>query len=151
MRLLLLSLLLCACTADHLVAPVGFSRAPRPGTGTYGPGAYAYTANDSNGVALVKGTLTFTRLDSAGAEGIWEFGPTGHHGTTGPQVGTGAFVGGFSGVVLRLSLNPTYVDNNVLLTGTFTGGVYSGTWTYNSFIGNTAWGAFRADPIRSAR
>ncbi len=129
------SVLMCGCEAPETV------------TGTL-DGNYAYTGFDSTGNPIVSGSLTMIRKDSASITGSWYLRAIGNPSNIGPQVGTGSLVGRFhqysGGYDLSVGLNPSWVDNNIFLTGKIENDVFKGEWQWISFAGLTNKGTFRA-------
>ena len=108
------------------------------------PGAFNYEAYDSTGALGVTGWLTITITDSSHIAGEWHFKKAGNPEAMGPQLGSGVHTGGFYNGNMNLNLNPQMIDNNLVLSGTFTGNTYRGKWMWITFAGETNHGSFRA-------
>lgn len=101
-----------------------------------------YTAYDTLGNAVVTGTMTIDASDSSSVTGTWVLDSTAVHYRIGPQVGSGTLRGSLHNGVLTVDLNPGWADNNVFLSGTYSGSTYSGTWYYSTFVGTVSRGTF---------
>jgi hypothetical protein len=108
-------------------------------------GIYNYTAYDSLGVIVAKGTLSFKFKDSTNIIGEWEINKIGDHENIGPQIGNGELKGNLTDGRLSVELNPDFRDNNVFLEGKPGKNKYTGKWFYSSFIGLTNRGTFVAE------
>jgi len=112
--------------------------------GTLPDGTYNYTAYDSLGTIVAKGTLIFKFKDSTSVTGEWEIKKVGDPQNIGPQIGEGELIGDLTNEILWMELNPDFRDNNVFLQGKPEINKYTGKWFYSSFIGPTNWGSFEA-------
>jgi hypothetical protein len=108
-------------------------------------GAFQYNAYDTSGALLINGWFTLIIQDSTHIRGEWHFKKMNPpQKSAGPQFGDGQLSGSFQGTNLSINLNPTYVDNNVFLSGPLTSHEYIGSWNWVSFIGRTGGGHFEA-------
>lgn len=117
-------------------------------------GSYDYTARSNGGEVLVTGTLDLDYSESVAADGTvaitghWDLQRRGPGEDVGPQVGEGDLDGTVdSDGNVWINLNPDWADNNVFLSGSFSGeqfGDFEGTWSYSTFIGHTNGGTFTA-------
>jgi hypothetical protein len=107
-------------------------------------GRFIYQAYDSLGVRVAEGWLEIDGQDSSSLGGTWHIEAVGTPSRIGPQIGDGALSGLFANGQLMVHLNPDYVDNNVDLVGTYTGGIFEGFWTYSGFPGVINSGRFTA-------
>jgi hypothetical protein len=114
------------------------------GVGPLPSGAYRYTSYDTNGVAIVRGWLSFTYEDSALITGEWKLDKIGNPQGIGPQIGGGTLAGSFYRGKLVIELNPQFRDNNLQLVGTLKTGGYRGEWFWISFVGISGRGTFEA-------
>ena len=107
---------------------------------------FKYTAFDSSGEKIVEGRFNFNFQDSTSFsfEGEWHFEKVGNPQNIGPQVGSGSLVANLEGEEIFIDLNPNFADNNVVLTGNYTGNKISGDWTWITFVGETNRGNFEA-------
>jgi len=138
--LLCLSLIGCADKGDQ---PVG-SLHP---AGT--PASYNYKAFNAGGALAVSGTLVLTSSDSGSVSGSWAFVAVLPSEKVGPQVGNGKAAGTMAKSSVTVNLNPGWADNNVILQGTVASDRITGRWSWISFIGPTAEGAFEAIRVPS--
>ncbi|MBU0473551.1 MAG: hypothetical protein KKF62_05265 [Bacteroidetes bacterium] len=106
---------------------------------------YLYKSYDSTGIKIVEGWITINFTDSLGILGEWELKKVGNSENIGPQVGTGKLVGSKHGDLTFVELNPQFIDNNLILTGTLEQGKYVGEWQYISYVGITNYGTFEAN------
>ncbi len=107
-------------------------------------GNYSYSAYNTSGKLVVKGTLKLQYQDSSNISGEWDLSAVSGNGEIGPQTGKGHLNGGISEGFLAINLNPNYVDNNVILRGKIDNGYYSGEWIYVTFAGPSYHGTFEA-------
>jgi hypothetical protein len=114
------------------------------GPGSIPAGGYAYTGFASNGAVIVTGWLTLDLANPAQVTGTWHLDPVGNPQNIGPQTGDGHLLGGMSGGVLNVNLNPDSADSNVFLNGPVGGNSFSGRWTYSGFVGVVNEGSFQA-------
>ncbi len=126
-----LFLLFASCQKDEIVS--GFPS-----------GTYYYVALDTNQAVVVTGTMTINAQDSLHVTGSWWLQCKPGRTDVGPQSGIGKLGGQFLNSRLLLNLNPGYVDNNVLLSGTYTTGRYAGSWRWIGFPGELNHGTFTA-------
>lgn len=105
---------------------------------------YQYTAYNPAGTAVVEGSLSLEFKDAVHITGGWHLFKIGNDENIGPQVGFGELTGTVENGNLYINLNPKFVDNNVFLTGTIVQDTIRGTWTWETFAGATARGAFKA-------
>ena len=96
-------------------------------------GTYTYNGYDSGGTLVVRGTLVLSREDS-NIGGNWYFN----------DGRSGSLEGLLDEQEISLNLNPGFVDNNLLLHGTFGGSMISGNWEQVGFPGVMAQGTFTA-------
>ncbi len=96
-------------------------------------GTYTYNGYDEGGILVIRGTLVFSREDSVVA-GTWSFND-GRSGNLEGRMTEGD---------IYIDLNPGFVDNNLLLHGTFEGAMISGQWQQIGFPGVMAQGTFTA-------
>jgi len=96
-------------------------------------GTYTYNGYDEGGTLIIRGTLVFSREDSIVA-GTWSFND-GRSGNLEGRTDNGS---------IYIDLNPGFVDNNLLLNGTFAGTMISGQWEQIGFPGVMAQGTFTA-------
>ena len=106
--------------------------------------SFQYKAYDTSGTLIVTGWFTLVNADSIHRTGEWHFALVNNYRAPGPQVGDGTLKGIITGGLLEVNLNPSFVDNNVFLTGTLNGNNYNGTWTWSGFPGLLNRGSFRA-------
>ena len=106
------------------------------------PGIYHYTAFDSLGTVIVRGTMTFTNEDSTRFSGSWQCAAVGTPRNIGPQTGSGELRGTRSDSTLMVGLNPHMVDNNVELSGRRVSGIIVGEWIWTGFPGLLNQGRF---------
>jgi hypothetical protein len=99
------------------------------------PRVYHYTAFDSLGTVIVRGTMTFTNEDSTRFSGSWQCAAVGSPRNIGPQTGSGALKGMRSDSTVMVGLNPYIVDNNVGLSGRRVSGIITGEWRWTGFPG----------------
>ena len=111
--------------------------------------AYQYVGYSSDGLVIVRGTLTLSVSPVGRVVGRWELRGA-NPGRIGPQVGRGTLTGSFVDGILSINLNPQNADNNVLLSGRFNRTTYAGRWEWVGFPGVLNAGTFRADRIRAA-
>lgn len=106
---------------------------------------YKYTSYDSTGNKIISGYLWIDSVDSSTVKGRWDFKLVHNEDNLGPQIGKGSFEGvkGSDGN-MSLNLNPGWIDNNVLLIGSFQNSHYSGDWKYVGFPGIINSGSFEA-------
>ncbi|HTK82301.1 MAG TPA: hypothetical protein VL633_08435 [Bacteroidota bacterium] len=108
-------------------------------------GNYDYVAFDSTGTPAVRGGLRITSRDSGLIKGVWEFASTDSVMNYGPQVGRGIFAGFIDDdSTVTINLNPGWADNNVFLTGKINGPLIEGKWSWDTIIGETNKGTFKA-------
>jgi hypothetical protein len=126
------------------------------GVGGYIVRSYAYSAYDTTGRLLVTGKLQIgiqdTGLVSRKIRGNWELArrPGIDPGETGPQDGKGSLVGTLSGDEMdgiSMNLNPSFVDNNVILHGSIGQSKITGTWSWIGYPGIIAEGPFTATSV----
>jgi uncharacterized protein YceK len=130
------ALLLCALLA-------GCSNVGEDDSGLPEGGRYAYTAYDSDGTAVVKGTLAldlrevFTdernRFLIEGTRDLEQIGPVAY---ADQHAGEGSVAGSIrkDGSVW-INLNPEWNDSNITLNGDFEGRRLEGEWQYVGFAG----------------
>lgn len=123
------------------------------GDGSPESGRYAYTAYDSSGTAVVKGTLVldFRKADAKGRnrfllEGTRDLEQVGAVAYAERHVGEGPLSGsvGEDGSVW-IDLTPRVEDSNVILRGEFEGRRLEGQWRYVGFAGTRESGRFEAE------
>lgn len=107
-------------------------------------GAFAYTSFDESGTLIVTGWLNINLTDPDSITGEWHLQKIGNPENIGPQVGTGALIGGSYENQLWIELNPQFRDNNLQLVGTLRDQTLSGEWFWISFPGVTGQGTFEA-------
>ena len=107
-------------------------------------GAYAYSAFDGDGRAIVKGWLTMEFSDTGTVSGRWHFDALSDRQDIGHQAGDGQLRGALVDTILYVDLNPGWIDNNVILYGTMDDGTYRGRWDWVTFAGVTSHGKFEA-------
>jgi hypothetical protein len=135
MKFVSLSLVLCA-----IFLIVGCS--DDESSDTTGP--FRYTAFLNN-TPVVEGTIQIDSMTTQNVSGHWDFHAVGdERNDIGPQIGSGNFTGSFDGAVVNINLNPQMADNNVILTGTFTGNALRGEWSFSGFAGVINHGVFSA-------
>ena len=115
-----------------------------PPTGTVSVGRFQYRAYDTSGTIVVEGWLTLTIIDSTNVQGEWHFTKVGNPANIGFHYGDGVLRGAFYHAGLSVGLNPNYIDNNVVLFGTYDGNSYVGTWQWIGFPGVLNHGTFEA-------
>jgi len=99
-------------------------------------GTYLYTGYASKSLRIVhKGWLTLDVTDSSNVTGTWQFNGQ----------DPGQLAGSFQEGMLRLNLNPQFVDNNLFLSGVVEGRRFSGSWAQVGFPGVMAEGSFVAE------
>lgn len=99
-------------------------------------GTYSYVGYAGKSLRIVhKGWLTLEVSDSSNVTGTWQFNDED------PRQLAGSFREG----MLRLNLNPHFVDNNLFLSGVVEGRRFSGTWAQVGFPGVMAEGTFVAE------
>ncbi len=108
------------------------------------PGSFQYKAFDSTGTLIVQGWMMLTIQDSTDVVGEWRFKKVGNPQHIGLHDGVGTLEGAFSNGGLHLNLNPTFADNNVVLSGELTDSGYSGSWMWVGFPGPLNHGSFQA-------
>jgi hypothetical protein len=96
-------------------------------------GTFNYTAFDTLGHVLVRGSITLHN-DSSKITGNWQF----DDGRSGELQGTE------SDGMISLNLNPRFIDNNLLLRGKLSGNTYAGDWEQVGYPGVMARGTFSA-------
>jgi hypothetical protein len=96
-------------------------------------GKFNYTAYDTLGTELYRGSIVLFQLDSE-ITGTWKF----EDGRSGELEGT------IRDGDISLNLNPGYVDNNLLLQGSLSGSKFSGWWQQIGFPGIMGQGRFIA-------
>jgi hypothetical protein len=107
-------------------------------------GTFSYRAYDTTGTLIVQGWFTLNVSDSANVQGEWHFTKVGNPSNIGLHFGDGELKGSFYQSRLSVGLNPNYVDNNVILSGTLDAHSYSGTWRWIGFPGEINRGTFEA-------
>ncbi len=107
-------------------------------------GAFRYIGYDTLGQAVVQGYLRIMLKDSSRLIGEWALVRVNDGSAIGPQTGSGVLDGSIDGTTMGLNLNPSMIDNNVLLSGTLQGNTYTGTWMYVGFPGVLNRGTFAA-------
>ena len=114
---------------------------------------YTYTGYDSGGAVLITGRLNLVFSDTPEVSGTWDLAAAPGVPTQGlgPQVGKGLLTGRLEGSAIGLNLNPNFVDNNVVLTGTLSSQKIEGRWDYVGFPGIIRRGAFVAQLTASVR
>lgn len=110
---------------------------------------YAYTGY-SNGTVIVRGHLTLLLPNSGRVRGRWQLRALADTTRIGPQHGQGVLVGERRNGSLTVNLNPTNVDNNVILVGEFDRLRYAGRWSWVGFAGVLTSGTFEAVRVRHA-
>ena len=90
------------------------------------------TMYDSTGVIWQKGSINFTQIDSTNLKGNWNFS----NGESGELDGI------IDDNKVQIILNPNFIDNNTLLTGTIDNTTLSGKWFHISFMGINDKGTF---------
>ncbi len=100
-------------------------------------GTFSFRAVDTLQVEVSRGTLDLFRDDSK-VSGHWRF----EDGRSGELDGVA------TNGDLALNLNPSYVDNNLLLQGALAGDIFSGNWEQIGFPGVMDRGTFVATRIR---
>lgn len=145
---ILLAVLLVGCSDDPRVT----STEPPTDSSveTQTPVAYQYTAYNSSGRIVVKGILLLTLRDPAHVVGQWRLRPLADTALIGPQYGIGRLTGEMRGDMLHVNLNPSNVDNNVVLSGQLSRSSFSGRWEWIGFPGVIASGRFSATRARTA-
>jgi len=128
------------CSGKKTDAPKNDAPPPR----TFPLGEYQYTGYDEGGAKIVEGRLSLSSRDGDQLKGSWELKQVGEPARIGPQVGSGDLVGTVSGTEVSLELNPNMNDNNVSLRGKVEGKRYTGTWSYDGFVGRISSGRFEA-------
>jgi hypothetical protein len=112
-----------------------------------------YTAMSGRGVPLVAGSLRLVVHDDSIVAGTWSIDWVPGADTTarvGPQVGSGTFAGEqLADGAVHLNLNPSYADNNVLLSATVTRDGLAGEWSWSGFPGVLGSGPFTATYVAS--
>jgi len=122
-----------------------FTNGPEPPPCGAPDETYSYTGYDSTGAPVVQGTLFFVFDTPSEISGTWELQPVGDTSGIGPQVGSGELEGYvWYGNEWWVNLNPHQFDYNVYLTGVFDGDIFSGTWIFSTFAGETNHGTFMA-------
>ena len=111
-----------------------------PVTGT----ALAYTGYANDGSVIVRGFLMIFVSDPGTVRGRWQLRAIGDTLRIGPQHGEGTLVGALHDGLLNINLNPSNVDNNVLLSGRFDRERYVGRWSWVGFAGVLNSGTFEA-------
>jgi hypothetical protein len=96
-------------------------------------GSFNYTAFDTVGNVLMRGSLTLHN-DSSRITGNWQF-DDGRHGE---------LLGTETDGMIAVNLNPRFVDNNLLLRGKLSGSTYAGDWEQYGYPGLMAKGTFSA-------
>ena len=110
---------------------------------------YKYTGYSANGNTVITGYLWIDSVDSTTVKGRWDFKSISNEENLGPQVGKGKFEGiKDSQGNMSLNLNPEWIDNNVLLIGSYLNSQYSGDWNYVGFPGVINTGTFEAKQLR---
>lgn len=116
---------------------------------------YDYLGYGEDGKVVVKGelTLNFGAPSTTSPKliveisGTWQLDANPGVDGIGPQNGTGRLTGSFSqSEGLRLNLNPSMFDNNVILVASYDADMdtIQGQWFYSTFAGRTAGGTFNA-------
>jgi hypothetical protein len=112
-------------------------------------GTYDYVGYDSSGTPVVHGSVAVKMLDSVRISGTWNLSPVGSPQNIGPQTGRGTISGTLEDDTLcTINLNPQWVDNNVLLQGTFRGESITGRWSFITYAGEANRGTFTARKLR---
>lgn len=147
------AILLCCATlafpgagCTDMGEPVGYTGIEGDGVEVREVRPYVYTGYDSNGTVLVTGSLNLAFSDTPEITGTWDLAAAPGVPTQGlwPQVGKGLLTGRLDGNAIGLNLNPNFVDNNVVLTGTLSSQKIEGRWDYVGFPGILRRGAFVA-------
>jgi hypothetical protein len=107
-------------------------------------GAFSYASYDSLGTQLAKGWLALNIADSAHISGEWYFTNVGAPGSNDSHAGSGILAGGTNNGETVVNLNPSFVDNNLILIGRLTESHYSGNWQWITFAGVSNHGTFEA-------
>lgn len=107
-------------------------------------GAYAYSAFDGEGRAIIEGWFTMEFSDTGTVSGKWHFEALTDRQDIGHQAGDGQLRGALVDTILHVNLNPGWIDNNVILHGTLEDGTYRGTWDWVTYAGVTNHGQFEA-------
>ena len=107
-------------------------------------GTFQYSAYDNAMNLVAYGWLTINDKDSSDIVGDWKIAAVGDVAHLGPQIGDGKSHGSFQKSKLYLNLNPTVVDDNVILVGSYDGRTFKGNWGWSSFAGLTDKGFFVA-------
>jgi hypothetical protein len=117
------------------------------GNGRVPAGSYRYEGYDSKGNSIVVGTMSFSFVDSVSIRGEWALEKNGPSDNIGPQIGAGQLTGRVDDQVVSINLNPGWVDNNVVLQGSFENERLRGKWSWITFAGPTTEGTFDATKI----
>jgi hypothetical protein len=138
-----IALLLTGCVSPPS-SPVG-PDGPRSGIDEIA-GKYSYSGYDEAGRMIVEGNLVITPEDTSRVHGTWVLKSVSGSpsGEVGPQIGSGTLVGEVNLALIGINLNPGWVDNNVVLFGSFDGSTILGNWQYIGFPGVLNQGTFRA-------
>lgn len=107
-------------------------------------GDYIYTAFDSLGTPIIKGSFTLDFKDKNDISGEWHFDKVDDPKDMGPQYGDGNLTGRYSDGKIWIALNPNFVDNNVELIGSINSAAITGRWNYITFVGLYNSGRFEA-------
>lgn len=111
---------------------------------TASTGSYRYTGY-LNSTLVVEGTIQIDSLNPQNVTGHWDFHAVGEErNDIGPQIGSGNFTGTFDGASLFINLNPDMADNNVILSGMFSGNSIRGEWSWSGIAGVINHGPFQA-------
>lgn len=110
-------------------------------------GSYRYEGYDSKGNSIVVGVISISFVDSVAVKGEWALEKNGPSDNIGPQIGAGLLTGMVDGRDVSINLNPGWVDNNVVLQGTFENDRLRGRWSWITFAGRTSEGTFDATKI----
>lgn len=142
-----LIVLLCAAIAGCEVIGVDNQKSPQ----NLRPGPYSFTAYDSDGRALIKGTLRLGHSSDSGwdIEGTWHFEEVQDiEGRTERMIGEGKLRGSMreSGNV-RMSLLPNVEDADAVLNGTYKEeNILRGKWAIVDWGRTSRSGRFVATP-----
>jgi hypothetical protein len=131
----LVAIVAMSCNNTSVIAPTNSVASDLEiAIGVSAENVYAYVGYDSTGRVRDRGWLSIIVRDPARVTGEWQF----NNGRRQPLIGT------LRGNVLSCNLNPTMVDNNLLLNGTLDRTSYRGEWSYVGFPGVMARGRFIA-------
>src|SRR5207249_1974448 len=112
-------LVLWGCSGD---SPATSTSPVAPGTdeaSSVNSTEYMYTGYSSGGTVIVRGYITLSFAEAGRVSGRWELRAFVDPSRIGPQTGRGSLIGTLSNGVLSIDLNPSFADNNVILTGRF--------------------------------